>query len=67
MKKAHKRENHSVKVIQCKRKPCLSIGEPPYEAEDLIGNGTLHAEPGTAQPSQAAKGPGCSCSGRNHE
>ena len=54
------RDDHSVKVTQCKRKPCRAISKPPHEAEELLLAGMLPSEERPAQPQPAAGDPGCS-------
>ena len=56
MKKDEEQDDHSVKVIQCKRKPCLSIGKGPNEAEELIRGEVFHDDANPSQPSLATKG-----------
>jgi len=41
--KREKRNDHSVKVTQCKREPCRAISKPPREAEELLRAGMMRA------------------------
>jgi hypothetical protein len=60
MKTDEKRDDHSVKVTQCKRNPCRSISKPPGEAEELLSAGRVHARERPKQPPPTTRDPGCS-------
>ena len=66
MKRDEERENreerdaHSVKVTQCKRKPCRAISKPPHEAENLLSAGRVPDDERPTRPPRTTKDPGCS-------
>jgi hypothetical protein len=60
MKREKIREDHSVKVTQCRRKPCRAVRRPPAEAEELLSQGAAHAGKGTRIASRASRELECS-------
>ena len=56
MKRREGRDDHSVKVIQCKRSPCRAIGNSRHKAEDMVHDDMLASDERPAR-SQDKKGP----------
>lgn len=58
--KLEERDNHSVKVTQCKREPCRAINNPPHEAEELLREEMAHAGERPTEPPPTTRAPECS-------